>query len=198
MPLVYERPSADGALRQGEILAEIWEHRARAIIEDTDESPVEFDQRLYSHVVILTADCDLEWDFRARFDQLDGGFQAIASDFDESHGSFVPYVLTCELYARDRIRDRPNINTDIWKRIKRNQDERYHRIEPARIAGHDPEELPEFIADFKKVLPLPTGSLYRSISSGHVRRIGIVPPVYVHDLMHRFYGFQSRVGLSDS
>jgi hypothetical protein len=30
-----------------------------------------------------------------------------------------------------------------------------------------------------------------------VQRVAIMPPIYMHDLMHRFYGFLSRVGLPD-
>lgn len=58
-------------------------------------------------------------------------------------------------------------------------------------------ELPALVADFKKFLAFSVPGLYLAIQAGHIDRVALVPPVYVHDLMHRFFGFLSRVGLPD-
>lgn len=57
--------------------------------------------------------------------------------------------------------------------------------------------LPELVLDFKKPLTLSTAMVYEGLRLRKVRRFGVVPPVYLHDLIQRFYGFLSRVALPD-
>ena len=49
--------------------------------------------------------------------------------------------------------------------------------------------------DFKKVTALPTNALYEGVLSGKTERVALIPEYYIHDLIHRFYGFLSRVAL---
>jgi hypothetical protein len=49
--------------------------------------------------------------------------------------------------------------------------------------------------DFRKQFTVATGFLYDRIAAGVVTRRAIVPPIHSHDLMHRFYGYQSRIAL---
>ena len=84
---------------------------------------------------------------------------------------------------------------DIWKRIRQNQDERYHRFEAAPVGEPPVNQLPDLYLDFRKTMALPTGTLYEGLGSGKVMRLAVVPPVFVHDLMHRFYAYLSRIGL---
>lgn len=51
------------------------------------------------------------------------------------------------------------------------------------------------IIDFKKYLALPTEAIYDGISRRTVTRTALIGQGYVHDLMHRFYSFLSRVGV---
>lgn len=205
MPLVYDDPPSSGALGQGEILADIWEHRALPPpIEIPQDSAVDVRSVFHPLVIVMTAVCDLEWDHQARFAQKaseDEGAAAIVEYdqqlVDDSDPGIVPHVLLCEGYQRDQIRPRFTGMTDIWKRIRQNQDERYHRFEQASIGHSSGPPLPELFLDFKKTLSLPTQALYEGLDKGSVRRVAVVPPVYLHDLMHRFYGFLSRVGVPD-
>ena len=57
--------------------------------------------------------------------------------------------------------------------------------------------LPDLFLDFKKALALPTALLYQVAQEGTVERVAIVPPIYLHDLIHRFYNFLSRVAVPD-
>ena len=52
--------------------------------------------------------------------------------------------------------------------------------------------------DFKKSMTLPASNLYEGIRNGELRRGAVIPPIYVHDLVQRFYSFMSRVGLPDA
>jgi hypothetical protein len=155
-------------------------------------------------MIVMTAVCDLERDHEARFAEEaseDQGAAAAVDDaervVDESDPRIVPHVLLCEGYQRDQIRPRFTGMTHIWERIRQNQDERYHRFGQASIGHPSAAELPELFLDFKKTLSLPTQALYEGLDKGGVRRVAVVPPVYLHDLMHRFYGFLSRVGVPD-
>lgn len=87
--------------------------------------------------------------------------------------------------------------SDLWKRIRQNQDVRYHKLPAAGIGNPDVTKLPDLYLDFKRTISLPTGYLYGGISGGTVERIAVIPAVYRHDLMQRLFGFLSRVGLPD-
>jgi hypothetical protein len=72
---------------------------------------------------------------------------------------------------------------------------RYHYFPRAAVGeGHD---LPEAYVDFKKGFAVSTESLYDGVRAGGVRRIAVVPPVHLHDLVQRYHAFHSRVGLPD-
>jgi hypothetical protein len=49
--------------------------------------------------------------------------------------------------------------------------------------------------DFRKHFTVPTGFLYDRIAAGEVLRRAVIPPIHSHNLLHRFYGYQSRVAL---
>jgi hypothetical protein len=184
-----------GALRQGEILSDIWIHRPlHPPIEKTEGSPI--DIRSYHHplMVVMSPDCDLDHDFPVRFPDLQAQEQYQSVTEDESLPAIIPQVLLGDLYKEDEIRSRIQ-GADIWRRIKQNQDERYHCFESASIGNPSRGELPALYLDFKKSLSLPTPSLYDGLRVNGVQRIALIPPIYIHHLIHRFYGFLSRVGL---
>jgi hypothetical protein len=147
-------------------------------------------------MVILSPDCDLEQDFNSRFhDERDNvNPDPVAREIEEPHR--LPYVLLCDVYERDQIRPRFTGMKDVWRRLEKNQDERYHHFAEAPLSGTDPPVmLPGFYLDFK-ILTLATQRLYEAIGAG-VKREAVVPPIYLHDLVHRFYSFHSRVGIPD-
>jgi hypothetical protein len=137
----------------------------------------------------MTSDCDLLQDFNAR-SNVDSGGVALS----EGDRRLVPQVLICDVFECDEIR--PQFDRDLWRRIKQNQDERYHRFASAPIGGHS-LEMPELYIDFKRVFGVFTAELYDGITNGGVIRKAVVPSIYLHDLMHRFFGFLSRVGVPD-
>lgn len=189
MPFTYEPcPPNDGPLSQGEILGDVWEYRLEHPATEPSESPPPFRPVCHPLMIVLTAACDLEWDhsLRAR-----SGTPDVDASL-ENEPSHVPYVFLCDLYGEAEVRPRAP-GSDIWKRMRQNQDERYHRLEGAFISGTT-EQLPELYLDFKKTIALPTATLYVAISKGGVRRIAVVPPVFVHSLVQRYYSFLARVG----
>jgi hypothetical protein len=108
----------------------------------------------------------------------------------------IPHVLVCKAYEEKDIRVQIN-GTMMWKRVQQNQDERYHHFMSAPIGEPPSGQLPDLYLDFKKTLGLPMQGLYGGIRDGQITRVAVVPAIHVHDLVHRFYGFQSRVGLPE-
>ncbi len=196
MPRQYSPPQF-GALHQGEILGEIWEHVPRyPPIESQSGQSFPIDSVRYEFVVVMSPDCDLEWDFKARFpDQQSQEQLSSPSDISDLPVS-VSHVFLAKIYRREKIRSLIK-GSDIWKRIENNQDERYHRFKESPVGEPLTTVLPDLYIDFKKALAIPTKSLYEGLRVGGVRRIALIPDKYIHDLMHRYYGFLSRVALPE-
>ena len=145
-------------------------------------------------MMVMTAVCDLEQDFNIRFPDLQHREDPAPAPIDEGHPNVVPHSLLCEAYPHDQIRPRIK-GSDIWRRIEQNQDERYHRFPEAQIGDPSVGDLSAIYLDFRKSLALPTSSLYDGLRSNQIQRAAVVPPIHVHDLMHRFYSYLSRVGI---
>ena len=143
-------------------------------------------------VIVMSALCDLGQDFEARYspERPTDPDDIVKADYEIP--KLLPNVIVCPLYDEDSIRQMSPSGTDAWRRVKQNQNERYHHLQPL-----DDAEQPAYFMDFKNVLSLPTEGLYAGLAWGGIRRAGVVPDVYIHDIMHRFYAFQSRIGLPD-
>ena len=176
---------------QGEILSPVFEHRSSL---PATELPGRVDVGFvvpieYPLLMVMTANCDLLWDYDARKESGDEG------------PKIMPHILLCRLYEEAEIRNRPQINRRVWERIRDNQDERYYHLNAADIGNPAEGKLPDLYLDFKRSLSLPTRNVYLGIenpeTSSRINRVAVVPPIYIHDLIHRFYGFLSRIGTPD-
>jgi len=150
---------------------------------------------LHDLVVILSPDCDLTWDHDMRFVEFQDERDESVIEIDQ-HSNTVSHVLVCHLQSRREIRPRFKSQRTIWERVEGNQDERYHQL-PAAPIGTTAQAmyLHELYLDFKKAMSLVTDDIYGGILSGDVERIALLPAYYIHDLIHRFYGFLSRVAI---
>lgn len=193
MPLEYQPPPASGPIRQGELLANVWEHRV-SVTTAMQSPPIE--SRHHPLIVVLSADCDLLWDFNARFPDFVNEGASRPEQIDEAHPSVISYVLACDLYPADQYRAQVR-GSEIWRRITSNQDSRYHSLAGSIETSDHTEQLRHLIMDFKKLFALTVAGLYQGFSSAEVQRVALIPPIYVHDLMQRCFGFLSRVGLPD-
>lgn len=196
MPLSYEPPPASGALRQGEILANVWEHRTTTTLATSAVAPVKVESYHHPAVIVMSADCDLAWDFEERF-QSHGGHAYEPREVNDGAPKVLPYTLSCSLFPETAIRARPGMNSEVFRRIRGNQDERYHYLPAVQAEGFDGTPLALAVIDFKRMIGLSTGGLYDGVMTGDVKRVAVVPPIYLHNLMHRFFSFLSRVGLPD-
>jgi hypothetical protein len=181
----------DPRLKQGEIISNLNELRlqipeAKNISTILAKKDVKFDSLEHPYVMVVSQDCDLEQDYGARF-------STVAED------KLLRHILVCALFVQDELKGRTNkltgrkiINSELWKRIRQNQDERYHYLIEAPIEGTG-NTIPELIADFKTTFSLPTEFVYWMISTGDATRKGVLCSPYLEDLMHRLYTFLGRV-----
>ncbi|MGQ0714402.1 MAG: hypothetical protein ACT4PJ_11830 [Gemmatimonadaceae bacterium] len=191
MPFTFDPPPNEGALRQGEILGEVWVHQPLAPATAIQADGPLVASTNHRFMVVLHADCDLLQDYNER----DRARKAGAA-VDQSHPSLVPQVLLCDAYEESHARSRVGAS-DLWRRIRQNQDERYHHIQSAAIANVQGPAFPPLILDFRRTFAIFTEALYAPLETGEIHRLSLIPPVYLHDLMHRFFGYHSRVGLPD-
>lgn len=177
------RPSpAEGAFHQGEILSQIAE--IAVIPNSLASGDLQFEEITHPFGVILTQECDLDWDFKAR-----------TAD-DSSSAKLCPNALLCELFPEDVIR--PKIKgSELWKRVRQNQDERYHTIPQVPPAADLAQAgLPPLVADFKQLFAIRTDELYARVAHGLRRRTVIQIP-WVQDLSNRAGYYLQRVAVPE-
>lgn len=196
MSILYDVASETGPLRQGDVIGPLWEHRA-VYPPSTIRLGKSVGVRSIAHalVVVLSPDCDLIWDYEMRFDsEPDAADLEVAT---EDHSSAVTHVLLCDLYSYEEIRPRFKGKPDVWDRVRRNQDERYHHLDSSRVGEGGELVVNDLYLDFKRVFSLPTDRIYEGVLSQEVERTAVLREVYTHDLIHRFYGFLSRIAVAE-
>ena len=141
----------------------------------------------HPYSIILTQDCDLYWDFDARREG-----NAAASQI-----KLVPSLLLCELSEENALRGVQGINSDVWRRIAQNSNERFHKL-PEVPSEQDlqNEGLPSLVADFKRIFTVPTDELYTRVGAS-VRRRSVLTDPYLQHFSSRFGYFCLRVALPD-
>jgi hypothetical protein len=171
----------DPFLKQGEIISNLFALKLQIPAETTIHATKQptFDSINYPYAMIVSQACDLEGDYEARFG---GG----------SEHKLLEYVLFCGLFLRGEIKDESKRKSEEFRRIRKNQNERYHYLTEAPVQGTQ-DTLPEFVADFKTTFSLPTDFTYWLVSSGQATREGALLSPYLEDFMHRLYSFLGRV-----
>lgn len=184
----YTRSPQSGALRQCEILANVVEVRVSiGSLDATGE--LEIEERVHPLAIVVTQDCDLLWDYRARE----------ASGDAAPKNKILPNVLLCELWEADLLRGTQAISSEPWKRIRQNQDERYHYLQPCDTTNDsEGSGLSALVIDFKRVFTVPTDELYRRVSIGQIRRRSMLEGLFLQDLSNRFGYYHLRVALPDA
>lgn len=185
--------------RQGEILTDLIQIHAhvgslsKIPSELNADIELEVEEKIHPYALILTQDCDLDWDFKAR----EVGPDKDPNAEQKRQAKIVPNILLCELSTADILRPRL-AGSDVLRRIQRHQDERYHVI-PGIPAASDRigQGLPMLIADFKRVFSIPTDELYLRLGLGAKRRAYLVPP-YLQHFSSRFGYYCARVGLPET
>lgn len=188
---IFLSSPTSGVLRQGELVSGVIQVHIRAQSLDPRSSDLDLEEKLHPYALILTQDCDLDWDFKARAVPFEDPVQE-----NKRQSKLVPNVLLCELSTVESLRPRL-AGGDVLKRIRSNQDERYHFL-PATGTREDSagEGLPELVADFKRVFSIPTDELYLRLTMG-MRRRAVLEVPFLQDLSSRFGYYCLRVALPE-
>jgi hypothetical protein len=206
VPSLYVRHNSP-FLRQGEIINNLFEFRLQmSEVKSIDDvrKTAKFDPIIHPYVIVVSQDCDLEWDYKARSEKA-------------SEDKLLTHILFCALFTLDEVRSRSGLKSELWKRVRQNQDERYHHLDEALLISAEQctnefvadihkmstedfhkkygtgEIVPELIADFKTTFSLPNEFAYWLVSTGQANRKGALFPPYLEDFMHRLYSFLGRV-----
>ena len=182
-PILY-RLSSDGALRQGEILADVIQSRLN-VDSVRQGGALLADLVTHPYAVVLSQDCDLEQDYKRR--------QAGGSPTAE-----LPAVLLCEAFAAVELEAKLAPGSETRKRFRQNKDERYHylRAVPASVDLRG-VELPDLGIDFKRYFSIPTGELYLRLERQETLRRTRLETPYAEHLSARFACYFSRIALPE-
>jgi hypothetical protein len=170
-------------LRQGEILSNLI--RIRLDLQTLGTNSPGIISVTHPYAVVVSQDCDLEQDFKAR--------QGINKE-----DKLIADILFCQVATAEQLRGTTGITSEMWKRISQNKDERYHflqKVEPACDALR--EGLPELGIDFKRYFTISTDEVYRRIEIGEAKRRCVLVSPYLEHLSSRFAHFLSRVALPE-
>lgn len=188
--LQFEKSPDSGALRQGEILTGLIEFKVTSteivsvdsLFSNEKAPPV--DRMDHPIVIVLSPDCDLEYDYQAR------------NDPGEPRHKIMTHVLLCDLYQASELRDDRGVTSSDRSRIRSHQSMRYYwidREDPGSIEDNHP--LPELYLDFKNPFAIRLDFMMFLLDRGVVKRHGVLPPAPSHHLTQRFTSYLGRVSL---
>lgn len=135
-PAIYA-PSGSGGLCQGEILSELVQTQLEIESVGTTEG-IRLAKKRHPFAIVLSQDCDLDLDFKARAGQV-------------PEDKLLPNVLFCEVVTALELKGSGGMNSSIWGRVQRNKDERYQFLQKV-----NPDQdgaglgVPEMAIDFKR------------------------------------------------
>lgn len=181
----YQASSRTGAFRQGEILTDVIQYKPVADDLKEDNQELSFEPIIHPFAIIVTQDCDLDWDFNDR-----------KAEKSQS-AKFLNSILLCEISTAREIRDNgENMNAKAWDYVKSHRDERFYFFEKIPSAC-DSEQvgLPELTADFKRIFGIDAEILYRQTEVGMVKRRSILVSPYLEHFSRRYHSFHERVAL---
>ena len=171
-----------GPIRQGEILTGVLQYLV--VVDPDKQTSVTVQPKRHPVALVLTQDCDLAQDFPARSSAIPLEARAL-----------IPNVLLCEADTADNVRATAKVNSEMWRRIVRNNEDRYQYL---RTVPRERDALASgveaLVLDFKRVFTVPTDSLYQQLRGGANRRTALASPFLEHACC-RYANYLSRVAL---
>jgi len=177
---VYALSEASGPLRQGEVISDL--AQSLLVLQTVgSDRPALVDEKHHLSI-ILSQDCDLEQDWRARQAGQGASRQELRA------------VLFAHAELAVTLRQIVN-NARVWENARQNQNQRYEFL-AAVPAEYDAigEGLGEMGIDFKRYFTFPTDEVYKRLTLGARRRCRLCSP-YLEHLSTRFCYYQLRVAL---
>ncbi|MBH8566137.1 hypothetical protein I8748_28940 [Nostoc sp. CENA67] len=182
---IYQPSLKNTSLRQGEILTNVVQYNpvASEISRETEELP--YNKIIHPYAIVVTQDCDLDWDYRAR--------QSNNSQLSKLLNS----IILCEIATAREVRDTADsMNSKEWKLVESHRHERFYFLETIPLECElEQIGLPELTADFKKIFGIDAATLYRQLELGIAKRRAILSSPYLEHFSRRYYSFHGRVAL---
>ena len=176
--------------RQGDILRDVTIVEWAAEVEDAPaDERLQIIDRVLPYLVVLSQDCDLEQDHKNRSDHK-----------SDTHDKFLQSILVCPAYLEANFRagthledlglKMQKINSENFRRIKSNQNYRYHYLPANRSL-----QVPELFIDFKHYFTGPRDLIYDEYRKKHY--LATLDILFREDFSNRFAHYLSRIGLPE-
>jgi hypothetical protein len=184
---IYQPSIKNSSLRQGEILTNVIQYNLIASEVSPETEELSFESIVHPYAIIVTQDCDLDWDYRARQSGNTQLFKLLNS------------VILCEITTAREVRDiadKDTMNSKEWGLVKSHRHERFYFLETIPIEHElEQEGLPELTTDFKKVFGIDAATLYRQLELGITKRRTFLSSPYLEHFSRRYHSFHGRVAL---
>lgn len=180
---IYQASDKDSSLRQGEILTGVTQYNPVANELSKDSPGLSFTPIIHPYAIIVTQDCDLDWDYKAR--GTDGNLAKLLNS-----------IVLCEVDTAKSIRSTDGVNRKEWELVVAHRHERFYFFEKTPPECEVKQEgLPELTADFKRVFAIDSETLYRQVELGVVKRRAFLASPYLEHFSKRYHSFHGRVAL---
>ena len=183
--IIYKPSDECSPLRQGEILTGVIQYKP--IIDEIQDSlelhELSFTPICHPYTIVVTQDCDLDWDYKAR-------------TTNSNPTKLLNSVVLCEIETAEKVRGNEGVNRKEWELIVAHRHERYYFFENFPPESElQKEGLPELTADFKRVFSIDSGTLYHQIKIGVVKRRAMLISPYLEHFSGRYHNFHNRIAL---
>jgi hypothetical protein len=181
----YQPSINNNPLRQGEILTNLVQYNPVVSELSLEGEELSFEPIIHPYAIVVTQDCDLDWDYRARQRE------------NSQPSKLLNSIILCEISTAKEVRETTdNMNSKEWKLVESHRHERFYFFERIPLE-YELEQigLPELTADFKKVFGIDSATLYRQIELGIVKRRSVLSSPYLEHFSRRYHSFHGRVAL---
>ncbi|NEP57662.1 MAG: hypothetical protein F6K31_11660 [Symploca sp. SIO2G7] len=182
---IYQVPEKGSSVRQGEILTGVIQYKP--VVDELlqGQQELSFEAVCHPYAIVVTQDCDLDWDYKARWSE------------NIQQSKLLNSIILCEIETARVIRDTTdNMNSATWKLVSSHRHERFYFFEKILPeCEFEQEGLPELTADFKRVFGIDAATLYHQIELGIVKRRAVLISPYLEHFSRRYHSFHSRVAL---
>jgi hypothetical protein len=180
---IYQASDKGSSLRQGEILTGVVQYNPVINEIPKELQELSFTPIIHPYVIVITQDCDLDWDYKARGN-------------NNNPTKLLNSIIFCEIDTAESIRSTDGINRKEWELVVAHRHERFYFFEKIPPECEvEKEGLPELAADFKRVFGIDSETLYRQIELGIVKRRALLSSPYLEHFSRRYHSFHDRVAL---
>lgn len=184
---IYQPSIKNSSLRQGEILTDVVQYNPVVSEISLEAEYLSFEPIIHPYAIVVTQDCDLDWDYRAR---QTGNAQP---------SKLLNSIILCEIATAREVRDIADknvMNRKEWELVESQRHERFYFFEKISVECElEQIGLPEMTADFKKVFGINSETLYRQIELGIAKRRAVLSSPYLEHFSRRYHSFHGRVAL---